>query len=237
MPTTVLDLCTRAGKLIGAFAAGEQLPADDANDIFAALNSMLDSWSTERLFLYVITQDILTLTPSQQSYTVGPTGNLVTTARPLSVEDDTFIRVTGTDYPVMILSPAQYRAIPNKAAPPTNLPLSMFYDPTWPNGTLYFWPPPTAGTQLYLYSQQPLAAFTGLAQTFSYPPGYQRALEYSLAEEIAPLFDVTVQPQVARTAAVARRNLKRINFPDLRMSLPGAVLPQTGLGYSDFRVL
>jgi hypothetical protein len=69
------------------------------------------------------------------------------------------------------------------------------------------------------------------------PPGYQRALEYSLAEELAPSYGITPLPLLTRTAASARRNIKRQNLPDLRMTLPTSVLPSGGYGYYDYKVL
>jgi hypothetical protein len=237
---TALDICKRALYLIGATALGETPTSDEVNDALIVLNTMLDSWSTERLSIYVITQDVLTLTPGQASYTIGPstlTPDLTVTARPLSVQDDSFIRLNGADYPLTILAPAQYRAIVDKSQPTSPLPLFMFYDTTYPLGTLYFWPVPTAGTVLYLYSQQQLAQFATLTTPLVMPPGYQRALEYSLAEELSPAYGFEPPRTLVRTAASARRNIKRQNLPDLRMSLPDAVVNNAGMGYADFRVL
>ncbi len=159
------------------------------------------------------------------------------TARPLTVQDDSFIRLNGADYPITILAPAQYRAIVDKSQPTSPLPMFMFYDTTYPLGTLYFWPVPTAGTVLYLYSQQQLAQFPTLTTPLVMPPGYQRALEYSLAEELAPAYGFEPPRTLVRTAASARRNIKRMNLPDLRMSLPDAVVTSGSAGYADYRVL
>ncbi len=237
---TALDICNRALGLIGVRALGETLNAEEADDALSTLNTMLDSWSTQRLSIFVITQDILTLTPSQEAYTIGPASlipapDLAVTSRPLTIQNDSFIRMAGdVDYPLTILAPAQYRAIVVKDAPTSDLPLYVMYETTFPLGTLHFWPVPTAGTTLYLYSQQALTGFATLATTFSFPPGYQRAIEYSLAEELAPSYGITPLPAVMKTAAQARSNIKRLNYPDLRMTLPVSVLPQTGFGYYDY---
>lgn len=232
---TALDICTKALQIIGVQAVGEPVNADEAQDTLASLNTMIDSWSTERLSIYVITSNSFTLAASQLSYTLGPTGDLVM-PRPMMIQDDSFIRVNGADFPLVLLAPAQYRGIIDKSPGATDLPIFAFYDTTFPLGTLYFWPPPIVGTELFLYSQQVLTGLATLATTFSFPPGYQRAFEYSLAEEIAPSYGVTPLPLVTRIAASARRNIKRMNLPDLRMNLPAVTAPMR-LGYYDYTVL
>jgi hypothetical protein len=139
---TALDICNRALSILGVKALGESLTADEANDAFSVLNAMLDSWSLERLSIYVITQDILALTANQASYTIGPAlipaPDLLVGSRPQTVQDDSFIRIGTADYPLTILTPAQYRAIIDKSTATSTLPMFMFYDTTYPLGTLYF---------------------------------------------------------------------------------------------------
>jgi hypothetical protein len=212
-------------ELCGVLAGGETPSDADAQRTFRALRGMLESWGTERNFIYVSTLESITPTGAT-SYTIGQSGTPdISSIRPTTITPDSFWRSGNTDYPLYPLSRQEYDAIPNKSA--TGMPVRVFYDPTYPNGTLYFWPIPSSGT-IFLNSVKPLAALSLISDTLLYPPGYQRAIEYSLAEEIEGLFDLPVPPSVHSIAAKARRNIKRLNAQDRVMNMPSAVLPRWG---------
>lgn len=221
---TVLETCTAAMELCGVLAGGETPTAEDTQRVFRSLRGMLESWGTERNFIYVTTLDQITLTGAT-SYTIGATGADVTSVRPNAVTDDCFIRVGASDYPLVQINEQEYNEIPLKSQ--SGLGGRIFYKPTNPNGTIYLWPVPTTGT-LFLYSVKPLTALSLISDSLSYPPGYQRAIEYSLAEEIEGLFDLPVPPSVHSIAAKARRNIKRMNHQDRVMHMPSEVLPNFG---------
>jgi hypothetical protein len=221
---TVLETCTAAMELCGVLAGGETPNASDTQRVFRALRGMLESWGTERNFIYVTTLDQISLTGAS-SYTIGATGADVTSVRPNTVTDDCFVRIGNSDYSCYQINEQEYNEITNKSA--GGFPGRIFYRPTMPNGTIYLWPVPAAGT-LFLYSTKPLTALSLISDSLSYPPGYQRAIEYSLAEEIEGLFDLPLPPSVHSIAAKARRNIKRLNTQDRIMHLPSAVLPRTG---------
>ena len=210
-------------ELCGALAGGETPNSTDAQRVFRSLRSMLESWGTERNFIYVTTTDAITATGAT-SYTLGPTGTTVTT-RPNAITPDSYWRTGTTDYPLYPINEQEYNEIPDKAS--TGMPVRIFYNPTMPDGTVYVWPIPTTGT-IYVNSVKPLTALSLISDSLSYPPGYQRAIEYSLAEEIEGLFDLPVPPSVHTIAAKARRNIKRLNNQDRLMHIPGELLPRFG---------
>lgn len=65
---------------------------------------------------------------------------------------------------------------------------------------------------LNLPVQKRLDAFAALTTEYTLPPGYERALVFTLAEEVAADYEREIPPTVARNAAAARRILKRANF-------------------------
>ncbi len=210
-------------ELAGVLAGGETANATDAQRVFRSLRGMLESWGTERNFIYVTTTDTITATGAA-SYTLGPSGTTVT-VRPNAITPDSYWRSGSSDYPLYPINEQEYNAITNKSQ--TGSPGRVFYNPTVTNGTLYVWPIPTSGT-IYVNSVKPLTALSLISDSLTYPPGYQRAIEYSLAEEIEGLFDIPIPPSVHTIAAKARRNIKRLNAQDRVMQLPGAVLPRWG---------
>ena len=54
-----------------------------------------------------------------------------------------------------------------------------------------------------------------MTTSLSLPTGYQRAIEYSLAEEFGPEFGVNISPEVKQIANKARANIKSLNRPSL----------------------
>ncbi len=74
--TQALDLVTRALRSIGAFAAGEPIDPDDANDAFDTMNDMLATWSNSTMMVPYVTEIIHTLTNNVYQYTIGQGGTI-----------------------------------------------------------------------------------------------------------------------------------------------------------------
>lgn len=74
--TQALDLVTRSLRAIGAYAAGESLDSDDANDAFDMLNDMLETWSNATLMVPYVTEIIWQIVGNQQFYTIGQGGTI-----------------------------------------------------------------------------------------------------------------------------------------------------------------
>ena len=69
--STALDLITGALRNIGAQEAGEPIQPNDAADALQVLNDLLESLSTDKLFVFSSNQNILAWTPGQFQYTIG----------------------------------------------------------------------------------------------------------------------------------------------------------------------
>lgn len=69
--STALDLITSALRNINAQEAGEPIQANDAADALQVLNDLLDSLSTDKLFVYTASESIVAWTPGQFKYTIG----------------------------------------------------------------------------------------------------------------------------------------------------------------------
>lgn len=75
-----LDLVSKALVRVGAYAAGEPLDSDDANDAFDMMNEMLETWSNSTMMVNYVTEIIWTLTSNVYKYTIGPGGTIGGTA-------------------------------------------------------------------------------------------------------------------------------------------------------------
>ena len=177
-----------------------------------ALNVMLDSWWTEKLACYAVKQENFPLTPGVGSYTIGATGDWVTT-RPLKIIN-AFARFDGVDFPVPPIDRVQYDRIPYKST--QGIPMALFYDAAYPLGTINLYPVPqqTAGT-LFFDSYLQIQSFADATTAIDLPPGYARALIFNLAVEICDDYAVTPSASMVAVARESKANLKRLNQQDI----------------------
>jgi hypothetical protein len=208
--TTAAQLIRGALGKLGIVAPGEAVDAGDAAVCLLSLNTMLDGWAVENLYAYATATVTGTLPAGTGSRTIGPTGQLVAAPRPVRLEAGCFFTAGGIDYPIETVTQDEYNSIGLKAIDSLG-PRWVFFNATLPNGVLLFHPRPAQAVTLSLVVQQRIAAFANLTTNYNLPPGYERALLYSLAEEVAADYEREVPPTVARTAAMARRAIKRTN--------------------------
>lgn len=206
---TALSMITRAMRLAQVATKGEALDDDEAQDGFTALKAMLDSWQVDRLFVYQIQQEQFTWAANQQTRTVGAAGNFVTTL-PARISDDCVFRVDNTDYPVQLINVNAWANIADKTTT-NSFPWFLYAEYGAALITLYAYPIPNASLTFLLKSYKQLQSFATLTTELALPPGYERAITYSLAEEFGPEFGVEIPVTVMRTAAAARRIIRRQN--------------------------
>jgi hypothetical protein len=174
-----------------------------------ALNALLDSWSTEELLVYAYTpESALTLVAGQATYTMGTSGNITT--RPMRIEK-AVIRDGSTDYPVRMLTLDEYVRITSKSTQAT-YPDSLYDDGGYPQRTITLFPVPSAAKQLVLFTLRPLTQIATIDTTISLPPGYERALRFNLALDLAPEYGRMVPDAVAINAVDSKATIKRANY-------------------------
>lgn len=206
MPTA-LSIVNRAAEIIGYKDPDEALSGNDANNFLGILNSLLDSWNTQRL--YIVTVARVTATVSANPATIG-TGQTFNVTRPVRIEPGCFTRISNIDYPIEVIDRERYALIPDKTTT-GSFPDVLYYEPGLPTGNVFFYPVPVSGVSVHLQVQTQLTAFADLGTDYNLAPGYKKALEYSLAEELAP-GRRPLEQQVMRQAAIARRAIKTTNF-------------------------
>jgi hypothetical protein len=229
--TTALDIIKRSMRLLGVYGIGEEPTAEECADSLRALNAMMDSWANENLFVYAKSLDVIPLVANDGTYTVGPSGGIVT-PRPIEVSSASYIEYLGVSYPLSISTLNDFNLIPIKTLI-AGIPTTLYVLPNMPDVTLNLWPVPSAAMTLNLWSNKLIQSFSNLTDVLTLPPGYERALGYCLAEEMGPEFDVQVSPDIKLKALQARKVIKRTNTEVPRLLMPYGV--PMGRGFVNYR--
>jgi hypothetical protein len=134
-------------------------------------------------------------------------------ARPLRITN-AFTRIytqgSGLDYPITIVDQRRYVDIGFKAiqAP---WPIVLWYNPTFPLGTMFFYQNPSGSAELHLYSDVILTNIASLTEEYNLPPGYSRALKRALGRELAPEYGSIWTPQQERLYKESYDMVKALN--------------------------
>jgi hypothetical protein len=219
---TASSMILRALRLIGEKPVGGSLTSAEQTVYLADLNTMLESWSIDRLNCYQILQESFSLTTSDGQYTIGSSAHFNPT-RPIRIIN-AFVRdSSGFDFPIDIINKEAYNGIVEKTTDGT-YPEYLYYDSAYSSGlaTIYLYPEPSAGLTLYIDSWKQLKSFSAITDTVSLPPGYQRAIEFNFAIEVAGGFR-PVPAEVAKIARDSKSAIMRVNLPDAVMSLDSGI--------------
>lgn len=207
---TARDLIKGSLRLLGVIASGETPTAAEQADALSSLNSMIESWSNDGFLIFEEKREEFTLSISTQDYSIG-SGATFDTVRPQTIMNaGAKESATDVEVPIRVFNQDEWARIAVKGARST-LPLGIYYNPTYPNGTISVWPIPTLASKLVLYSLKPLTGFPTIDTTVTLPPGYERMLRYNLAVEIAPEYGRPVSPEIAAIASESMALIKRAN--------------------------
>ena len=163
---TAFDQIKAALRLIGQLAEGEEPTAQTAQDSLAAMNQMIDSWSTERLMVYNTIDQTFLWPTDEITRTLGPSGDFVG-ERPILLDDATYFRdpQTNVSFGIKFINQQQYDGIAVKTVTST-YPQVMWINMEHPNISMTIYPKPTRLLEWHFISVQPLAQ----AATFDLSP-------------------------------------------------------------------
>lgn len=234
---TVLELLTESSIMCGSLAQGEDLGPAEGAYALSKLNQMVDMWATDRLSIYRAQRaGPFAMVSGTQSYAIG-TGAAWNVARPLWIDGAGMIQTTvspNVELVMQILTKRLWQQIGVKTVQST-LPRSLWYDHTYPTGTIYLYPVPSYANQVVLYLPIAVTEFAGLTDTISLPPGYRMALVSNLAVLLA-MGIRNLDQAVLGLAQLSYGNLKAANVVETMDALqcdPG-LLPPGGGGAWDW---
>jgi hypothetical protein len=214
-----------AAQLRPGYTASPELQ----QDVLSEWQALVDEWNTDRSMPVSVPDYTYAITGSgfagnYRDYKIGPTapaGNFIG-PRPEKILLANLLLMNVPTQPVRIplrqLSYEEYYSIPALQFSPTNVTEAYYYEATFPNGVLHFWPP-INGNSIELFTfgvlTAPAALDTVVAGTF--PPGYENAVVYSLAHRCQFLCTKEMgkrNPVIGSWALRARQKVKNINAPN-----------------------
>ncbi len=195
--TTARDIIKRSMQKIGVLVKGEPPSDDEAQDALASLNALISSWSNDSSTITSRAWETFTLSANDGTYTMGSGGDFNTT-RPTRILGG-YIRIGGnTDLPLEIISDEQYNSISFKGL--SGIPQFLNYDNAYPIDNIRLYPIPSAAYPIFIMSEKPATEFATLDTVLSLPSGWERALIYNLALELAPEYGQQPDQSIAKIA-------------------------------------
>lgn len=205
---TIGDLVTSALRELGIVGLTDT-PGTELSALgLSLLNRTLDQWNVSRRAVYAdVHAAPVALTAATNPHTIGVSGATIAATRPVSIEG---IRLTDDDgetyqAPLTRRDAAWWHAARTPGTP-SQWPTDFYYDPTWPNGSIYFYPEPSsASIKAQIWSRVVLAQ-VALNDTLSVPPGYHAAMLDTLKESLVslPMFASGANGEIKETARLSR---------------------------------
>lgn len=233
MPLTGRGLCTDALLEVGILAAGETASAIDLGFTLTKLARLLDNWNAERAAVYATAFATYTMTAGLSPHTIGPTlATWFATQRPVAIYGASLVLTGGSTgvFTGITLRDAQWWNAQSTPELESTYPTDLYYQPDWPNGSLFFWPVPQAAYDVQLQIRVVLAELA-LDDVVTMPPGYLDATILTLAEDLCSAFGVPIPPTLPSKAAKARARIFANNDVTPRLRTQDAGMPSRAGGW------
>lgn len=212
--TTVAILVNDAAYAAKVLGQDQVITSGDAQLILRRLNRLLDLRSNEKQLIYSNTTQTFTMTPSVGTYSTA----LLANGRPIAI-NSMVVSLSNIDYPVDMIDILKWNAITYKIA--ESVPDQCYYDATFPNGQMNFYPRPYAAFTCTVDCQYPLSSPLLLATDLTLPPGYEAWIVAELAVDIWSSFKSgNPSEKMMKDVIEARAILKRTNYEPLEMDTP-----------------
>lgn len=242
-----LDIITDAFIEIGAVPPGENPSPEEAQWGLRKLNDLIDEWQARKAYVYSYLYNVYTLTPGLLPHTIGPSGvatfSTAPAPRPVRLESAALllnIAPTQVDFLMNIRDHAWWAQQQVKNIS-TSVPTDVYYDPTFPDGSLYFWPVPNTNYQVRLQFWQMVSQFVSIQDPIGgaggpgqWPEGYRNAIKLTLAEMLIPGSNRPANPMLVNKAKLARQAIFGNNNKSPRMRTVDSGMPRAGKGKPDF---
>jgi hypothetical protein len=217
----------------GLCSIGQTISAAQQARGLDRLNDIINLWATQGLKLWLQRDIPIPLSPSQGTYRLSPSGDVVMT-KPLQVIQAYYETTDGIRQPLVPLSRDEYTRLSQ-----VNVEggiSSYFVDKQQAYFDISFWNTPSTSIALgtgHVIARVSAPNLTVAADNVTFPPEWTIALRWALADEIATGQSQEIQNRATLRAAAYRSDLEAFDVEDA----PTFFRPDTRTGYgsSSFR--
>ena len=256
--STAQDFILNAFRKCGQMRAGYILPAellaDGMNEwqlFFDALNAKRTNAYSMPDYIFPVTGPGHGTTGNGQTfggtgYQIGPTAADFVCPRPVKIARMNLWQTSNGTTPTRILlsqiSMEEWTAIATIELIPINVTTVFAYDPQFPNGVIWVWPP-LNGNSLEIFVWGQLVPPTNLSDSYTAPPGYADLVVWELAKRLWPMCTKSMMANkvshqwICGQAAIARKAIQAVNAPMPRMGSDFRGGSRSNVGVCDWDLL
>ena len=210
---------------LNKLGAADSAPNDEDNALgLSHYNRIIDRWRAQGKMSYFEFSQSFPWAASQQSYTLGPVDSgadfIITGAgsgvRPPKINRAKLVLSGGYEIDLPIIFKREYQSWPLPTTE-SGQPLRLYYNPSFPTGTLYPVPYPTSLTdelKLYFGSQLATISMDDIGTDIDMPPALEDALTLTLTERLCIPFQKPVTQELKTAAFGARQVYSQLNDAD-----------------------
>lgn len=236
---TAQDYINRAFRRIGQIRPGALTNTELYADALDEWRVLFDGYNAKRTMQYTNPDYVFPVTgPGHGTtgngqtfggtgYQIGPTAADFVAPRPEAIIAMNLYQTSAsptqpTRIPIQMISMEEWLTIPVIQLTPINVTTTAAYDPQWPNGVIWVWPP-LNGNSLEIFTWGQLTPPATLGAAYSAPPGYADLIIWELAKVLWPLATHNLMVNkvshqwICGQAARARDAVKAVNAPMPRM--------------------
>lgn len=162
---------------------GDTPSSQQYTDGLEALNNIVKLWSGNKSLIFEDNKSTFTIAANTQEFTIGPTGDYVTTTKPVGVITAS-IKSGAREYPLKPMGAETYQRFVDKQT--KGFPTWLYFRNTEPDSTFAFNLTTNSAYDFILTSYRELAEFPDGVTDMDLPPHFETALKYNLVVELAP---------------------------------------------------
>jgi len=204
---TALQVIKRSLRMLGAIGSGETPDGSTGADALFVLNRILEEWNTQKLLNYYVAHANYLVLNGTAQYSIGSGGDY-DGDRPEKIVSAYLRDNDLKDHVLEIITDKKYSSIYDKTH--SGVPQYLQYDAQYPLAYINLYPKPSVNGVLNIGYYMPLTTISALSTSFSLPNGYESALIYQLAAELAPEYGKSIEPFYSQSIK-KKAHLKSIN--------------------------
>ena len=151
------------------------------------------------------------LVADKSNYTIGSTGDINVTERPVKIYNCYIIDSSGVKHQVEQIDFVNFHK-EDYLESANSYPVVFWYNPLYPLGELNFYPTPSSNFDIHFDVMFGFVDYSSENDTVTTPQGYEKLLTYQLAVEICSHVGLPVPRQVFRVYKQIENTIESTNF-------------------------